>query len=82
MYKMAPPPQKPKASHAKKISVVTISRVETSDVNNMGPASRGTREIRKFGGGRTSGVGLDPRPSEDIDDPLVGSFILQFLTVH
>ena len=73
MDKMAPLPQKPKSSHTKKISVVTTSRVESGDGNDMRPAGRRKREMRKFGGGRSSGVELDPRPSDDVDDPLVGS---------
>ena len=71
MDKMAPLPQKPKSSHAKKISVVTISRVESGYGDSMRPAGRKKREMRKFGGGRSSGVELDPRPSDDVDDPLV-----------
>ena len=69
--KMASLPQKPKSSHAKEISVVTSQSVETGDVDNMRPAGRRKREMRKFGSGRISGVELDPRPSDDEDDPLV-----------
>ena len=73
---MAPLPQKPKTSHAKKISVVTSRSVETGDVKNMRPAGRRKREMRKFASGRSTGVELDPRPSDDVDDPLVSSLSL------
>jgi hypothetical protein len=73
---MASLPQKPKSSHVKKISVVTSRSVETGDVDNMRPAGRRKREMRKFGGGRSSSVELDPRPSDDVDDPLVRLLLL------
>ena len=77
---MAPLPQKPESSHTKKISVVTSRSVETGDVDNMRPAGRRKREMRKFAGGRSAGVELDPRPSDDVDDPLVSSPTPQYLS--
>jgi hypothetical protein len=68
---MAPLPQKPKTSHAKKISVVTSRSLETGDMDNMRPAGRRKRGMRKFAGERSAGVELDPRPSDSVDDPLV-----------
>jgi hypothetical protein len=37
----------------------------------MRPAGRRKRGMRKFAGERSAGVELDPRPSDDVDDPLV-----------
>ena len=68
---MASLPQKLDSSHARSISVVTSSIVETGDGNEVRPGGRGKREMRKFGGGRTPGFELDPRPSDDVEDPLV-----------
>ena len=61
----------PKSSHAENISVVTTKVVETGDANNVRPAGRKKRKMRRFWGGRSSGFELDPRLSHDIDDPLV-----------
>lgn len=68
---MASLPQKPKLSHAKKTSVVTTRSVENGDTDIMRPAGGRKREMRKFWGGRSSGFELDPRPSHNMDDPLV-----------
>ena len=68
---MSPLPQKPKSSHTKKSSVMTSRSVETGDGDNMRPAGRRKRQMRKFTGEMTVGIELDPRPSDDVDDPLV-----------
>jgi hypothetical protein len=65
---MAILPQKPKSSYVGKISVVTSGSVEIGEGDGR-PAGRRKREMRKFGG--MSMAGLDPKPSDDVDDPLV-----------
>ena len=59
--------QEPKESHAKKMSVVTSSTVEIRNDRIWRPAGR--KKMRKFPGRTTAG--LEPKPSDDVEDPLV-----------
>ena len=65
---MAILPQEPKSSHWGKISVVTSRSVEIGEEDGR-PAGRRKNDMTKFG--RRSTAGLEPKPSDDVEDPLV-----------
>ena len=64
--------QRPQDSHAKTISVVLSSSIDSED-NDYGQSARRPRQV-EYGKGRSIGVELVPQPSDSPLDPLVLPF--------
>jgi hypothetical protein len=67
---MASPLQVLQKIHVRKISAIKFSTFDTEEYNAP-CGGRKKREVRKFRPVSVAGIELDPRPSTDLNDPLV-----------